>query len=118
DGFITNADLHEIDVTGPVAKHLGAVRRDLTGDAVLLERKYEAAQLLPWRTRGIATLESCISPKLAKGGMREPSRMSPADTNNWFVRSMLLRQPGDEWSSFDPLPFPMAHRTNADHVLL
>lgn len=49
--------------------------------------------------------------------MREPSRMSPVDTNNWFVRAMLLRQPEDEWSSFDPLPFPTAHRTNADHVL-
>jgi hypothetical protein len=29
---------------------------------------------------------------------------------------MLLWRPGDKWSSNDPLPFPAAHRANADHV--
>jgi hypothetical protein len=119
DGFITNAHLHEVDISGPVAKYLGAVRHSLTGNAAFLEQKCEVAQLLPWRTRGIATLkhDPATSPKLARGGMREPSRMSPVDTNEWFARSMLLRQAGDKWSSRDPLPFPTAHRTNADHVL-
>jgi hypothetical protein len=48
--------------------------------------------------------------------MREPSRMSLDDANNWFAQRMLLRQPGDKWSSRDPLLFPTAHRANADHV--
>jgi hypothetical protein len=48
--------------------------------------------------------------------MREPERMSPDKANDWFARKMLLRQPGDKWSIKEPLPFPDAHRSNADHV--
>jgi len=118
DAFITNAEIGEIDTGGQVATFLAEVKGHLTGDATLLETKFKARQLLPWRTRGVATLKygNGAKPKLARGGMREPSRMSLDDANDWFVQKMLLRQPGDAWSSHDPLPFPFAHRTNADHV--
>jgi hypothetical protein len=108
DGFLTNARLDEIDQTGPVAALLAAVRRDPTGNATLLEPKYEVTQLLPWRTRGVATLKRRADalPKLARGGMREPGRMSLEEANDWFARAMLTRQPADQWSSDDPLPFP------------
>jgi hypothetical protein len=117
DALITNATLDEIAVTGPVGTFLSKVKEQLTGDQSLLEMKFAARQLLPWRTRGVATLlrTGDREPKLARGGMREPSRMS-LDANDWFVRSMLLRRPGDKWSILEPLPFPEAHRSNADHV--
>jgi hypothetical protein len=119
DGFITNALIDEVDMTGPVASHFIAVRRSLNDKATLLESKYGARRLLPWRTRGIATLKRSpgLVVKLARGGMREPGRMSHDEANDWFAPIMLLRQPGDRWSSDDPLPFPEAHRSNADHVL-
>jgi hypothetical protein len=118
DALITNAEIDEIDIGGQVATFLAEVKRRLTGDPTLLETKFEARQLLTWRTRGVATLKysNGAKPKLARGGMREPSRMSLDDANDWFATRMLLRQPGDMWSSHDPLPFPLAHRTNADHV--
>jgi hypothetical protein len=66
DGFITNAPLFDICMDGPVASYLTAVRSGLTKtpmtqllygtDRGLLEIKFEAARLLPWRTRGVATL--------------------------------------------------------------
>jgi hypothetical protein len=118
DAFITNAETCELSTSGPVATLLSGVKRDLTGDPALLETKFEARQLLPWRTRGVATLKFSdgAKPKLARGGMREPKNMSLIEANDWFAQRMLLRQPGDRWSSRDPLPFPTAHRANADHV--
>jgi hypothetical protein len=66
DGFITNAPLSDIGMDGPVATHLVGVRSSLTQVPMrqdlydtgrgLLEVKYKAARLLPWRTRGVATL--------------------------------------------------------------
>jgi hypothetical protein len=116
--LITNAEIDEINVGGQVATFLAEVKRQLTGDPTLLETKFEVHQLLPWRTRGVATLKRSNSakPKLARCGMREPGRMSLDDANDWFVTKMLLRQPGDTWPSRGPLPFPFAHRNNADHV--
>jgi hypothetical protein len=118
DAFITNAEIGEIDTSGPMATYLSAIKQDLTGDPTLLETKFTARQLLPWRTRGVATLKTIDGdkPKLARGGMREPRRMSLDDANDWFAQKMLLRRPGDKWSSLDPLPFPTAHRANAEHV--
>jgi hypothetical protein len=119
DAFITNAEISELDMRGPVATLLSRIKQGLTGDPALLETKFEARQLLPWRTRGIATLmksNDSSKPKLARGGMREPGRMSLDDANVWFAQRMLYRQPNDKWSSRDPLPFPAAHRTNADLV--
>jgi hypothetical protein len=118
DAFITNAEIGEIDASGPVATFLSRVKQQITSDPTLLEMKFEARQLLPWRTRGVATLRKHgdSKPKLARGGMREPGRMSLDDANDWFVRSMLLRQQGDKWAILEPQPFPAAHRANADHA--
>ena len=88
-------------MSGPVAMLLSRVKQDLTGDPALLETKFEARQLLPWRTRGVATLKDTdgAKPKLARGGMREPRGMSLDEANVWFAQRMLQRQPGDKWSS-------------------
>jgi hypothetical protein len=117
DGFVTNSPLADIGMDGPVATCLIGVRSDLTQapltqslydtDRGLLEIKYEAARLLPWRTRGIATLtrewdfgrepnrvsdpNNTPKRKLARGGMREPAGVK--DGNAWFVRTALTRGP-------------------------
>jgi hypothetical protein len=139
DGFVTNAPLSDIGMDGPVATHLVGVRSSLTQVPMrqdlydagrgLLEVKYEAARLLPWRTRGVATLsrdwdfgrkhehqldpKKAPKPKLARAGMREPA--GTKDGNAWFVRAALTRKPGQKYTSREPLPFPVAHRKAADH---
>jgi hypothetical protein len=139
DGFITNAPLSDICMDWPVATFLTGVRSRLTeepmtqcrydSDRGLLEIKYEAARLLPWRTRGVATLtrewdfgrkpgpqldpKKAPKPKLARAGMREPA--GTKDANAWFVRTALTREPGQKYTSKEPLPFPVAHRRSADH---
>jgi hypothetical protein len=139
DGFITNAPLCDLCIEGPVAGHLAEVRRSLTQTPLtqelydtgrgLLEIKYQVPRLLPWRTRGVATLtdqwdfgcgpdatagkEDPIKPKLARGGMREPAGTN--DANAWFIRAALIREPGQKYKSHEPLPFPVAHRNSADH---
>jgi hypothetical protein len=45
--------------------------------------------------------------------MREPA--GTQDANAWFVRTALTREPGQKYTSKEPLPFPVAHRKNADH---
>ena len=45
--------------------------------------------------------------------MREPQ--GTKDANAWFVRTALTREPGQKYTSREPLPFPVAHRNSADH---
>jgi hypothetical protein len=139
DGFVTNAPISDIGMDGPVATHLVGVRCSLTQVPMrqdlydtgrgLLEVKYEVARLLPWRTRGVATLsrdwdfgrkpepqldpKKAPKPKLARAGMREPP--GTKDGNAWFVRAALTREPGQKYTSKEPLPFPVAHQRSADH---
>ena len=138
DGFITNAPLADIGMDGPVATYLAGVRSSLT-QAPLTQFLYDAGRdtgnqirvprLLPWRTRGVATLtgewnngrepkpvgdpNTAPKRKLARGGMREPA--GTKDGNAWFVRTALTRDPGQKYASKEPLPFPVAHRNSADH---
>jgi hypothetical protein len=113
DGFITNCPLAEISMAGPVAQHLSQVRTSLDGPA-LFEPKDVVDQLIPWRTRGVATLQTHANgkPKLAMAGMRAPDGVT--DRNAWFVESMLTRKHGDTYLSSEPLSFSDAHKTNAD----
>jgi hypothetical protein len=116
DAFITDAMIEDIDMSGPACRALAEARQRLTGSDGLIEAKYGARQLLPWRTRGIATLKPHpnFQPKLARGGMREPNVCE--DPNGWFVRAMLLRKLGDRWSLPEPPPFRTTHLNNADFV--
>src|SRR6516225_11297725 len=45
--------------------------------------------------------------------MREPA--GTKDANGWFVQAALTREPGQKFTSKEPLPFPIAHRKSADH---
>ncbi len=129
DAFITNAPLSGLDFSGPVARYMSMVRARLITEpesvgarigADLLEQKYVARQLLPWRNKGVATIKPAVGvdgeelkPKLAQGGMRAAE--DAPDQNAWFCRTMLDRRYETTWESREPLPFPLAHQYDADH---
>ncbi|MCZ6576635.1 MAG: hypothetical protein O6950_09365 [Gammaproteobacteria bacterium] len=116
DALMTNAALHELDQSGPLCTLFGDLRERLTGERQILETKYHVAQLLPWKARGVATLKTVDGgkPKLARGGVRVPRGVD--SSNDWMVEKFLNRRPGDTWETEQPLSFPKAHETNADHV--
>jgi hypothetical protein len=147
DGFLTNASMAEISLDGPTAWFMIEVRGRLDGknnviDALrrkgsgIIEQKYEVPRVLPWRTRGVATLvgwdwipgpdewkggRSFVpitepwtgKPKLAMSGMRAPDNAK--DRNEWFVGACLTREPGFKYPSREFPSFPLAHRLNLDH---
>jgi hypothetical protein len=123
DSIITNCPLAEIPMTGPAATHLRRVRKrlarlDASGrtKADLLDVKSRTAQLLSWRTRGIATLEPIPGEqiKLAKGGMKVPA-LGLAAQNEWLARAVLTSPARAKFTTEDPLHFTVAHRKAADH---
>ncbi len=140
DSIITNARKDEIDLTGPMCTFMSTVKNQLKGDPnlleiksetsqlvplgdgvsddpVILEAKSETLQLLPWRTRGITTIKpQGPKAKLAQGGVQAPKGVPYEKLGDWFVRTMLTRQPGDKWTCWRPMDFPAAHRKNADYV--
>jgi hypothetical protein len=123
DSIITNCPLAEIPLTGPVARYLREVRKRLASfdqsgrtKAELLDVKSHTAQLLSWRTRGIATLEAIPGEplKMAKGGIKVEAHGAVAQ-NAWLVEKFLTSKPLEKFSSTNPLPFTTAHRQAADH---
>jgi DNA polymerase type B, organellar and viral len=123
DSIITNCPLAEIPLTGPVARYLRGVRKrfaalDQSGrtKTELLDVKSHTAQLLSWRTRGIATLQPIAGEpiKLAKGGMKVEAQGTDAQ-NAWLVERFLTSKPLEKFPSTNPLPFTTAHRKAADH---
>ena len=78
--------------------------------------KSRTAQLLSWRTRGIATLEAIPGEpiKLARGGIKVEAPGLPAQ-NDWLVEKFLTSKPLEKFPSTSPLPFTAAHRAAADH---
>jgi hypothetical protein len=123
DSIITNCPLAEVPLSGPVARYLRGVRRRLAAldqsgrtKAELLDVKSHTAQLLSWRTRGIATLEAIPNEplKLAKGGIKVEAQ-GPVAQNAWLVEKFLTSKPLEKFPSTNPLPFTTAHRQAADH---
>jgi hypothetical protein len=73
---------------------MGLLTELQSGNPEILEEKYSGRQLVPWRTRGIATaIPSNNKPKLAKGGMQTPKGVS--DPNAFMLRLMMTRKPDD-----------------------
>jgi hypothetical protein len=122
DSIVTNCQFSEVNLTGSVASYMIRVAEELEGRANhepgrgILEQKSETSRLLPWRTRGIATLSYEKDYKLARAGMRAPRGVYKAAENAWFVCAMANRYPGMKYTSSEPPSFPHAHRLSADHV--
>ena len=124
DSIITDCPLEEIPLTGPAAQIMGQARKRLADldssgrtRADLLGVKSRTAQLLSWRTRGIATLKPIPGEKikLAHSGLRAPDDViGEAARDDWFVKAVLTLPPLAPIETKEPMPFPKAHRAAAD----
>jgi hypothetical protein len=111
DGFITDTTDEEIVAaqTGPLAQLFMKAREDVTGKAIILEKKHSVRQLLGWQTRGQATLKpGTPNPNdpnhhivLARGGIATPDENeNDAELDNDFiVRTFFERTPTSSISS-------------------
>jgi hypothetical protein len=94
DGFLTNAELSEIDLAGPACNRFRDHfhRMDPTGGDIL-ELKHQATQLVAMKTRGQLTLVPFNgSPTVtAKAGVKTPKGVN---ANDYMVDLYLRRIPG------------------------
>ena len=97
DGFLTNAELDEIDLSGVICRRF----RDLyhridPSKGEVLELKHQAKQLIGAKTRAQYTVieSEGYEPILAKGGVK----VDPTITNQsaYMVNKYLTRKPGDK----------------------
>ncbi|TOK53551.1 hypothetical protein [Vibrio parahaemolyticus] len=97
DGFLTNAELHEIDLKGPICQRFRELyhRIDPTGGEVL-ELKHQAKQLIGAKTRAQYTVieSEGFEPVLAKGGVKVDPTIT--DQSAYMVNKYLTRKPGDK----------------------
>ncbi|HHC7250020.1 TPA: hypothetical protein ACN380_003768 [Vibrio parahaemolyticus] len=97
DGFLTNAELHEIDLKGPICQRFRELyhRIDPTGGEVL-ELKHQAKQLIGAKTRAQYTVieSEGFEPILAKGGVKVDPMVT--DQSAYMVNKYLTRKPGDK----------------------
>ncbi|HHG3266348.1 TPA: hypothetical protein ACPVX8_004114 [Vibrio parahaemolyticus] len=97
DGFLTNAELHEIDLKGPICQRFRELyhRIDPTGGEVL-ELKHQAKQLIGAKTRAQYTVieSEGFEPILAKGGVKVDPTIT--DQSAYMVNKYLTRKPGDK----------------------
>jgi hypothetical protein len=92
DGFLTNASSTEIADAqqGNICLRFAAARRELTGNAGILEEKHNARKLVGWRTRGQATLKAGDGQKsepivLARAGIKPPLHLSETREHNDYI---------------------------------
>ncbi|EGS6763782.1 hypothetical protein ABWK96_004015 [Vibrio parahaemolyticus] len=97
DGFLTNAELHEIDLKGPICQRFRELyhRIDPTGGEVL-ELKHQAKQLIGAKTRAQYTVieSEGFEPILAKGSVKVDPMVT--DQSAYMVNKYLTRKPGDK----------------------
>ncbi|MCG3864476.1 MULTISPECIES: hypothetical protein [unclassified Photobacterium] len=94
DGFLTNADIAEIELTGPICNRFREhfYRMDPTGGAIL-ELKHRARQIVAIKTRGqLTTMPYEGYPVVtAKAGVKTPRGIN---ANDYMVDLYLHRVPG------------------------
>lgn len=96
DGFLTNARMDELDLTGPMSRRYQALCDRVAPGSAMLERKHRVRQLIPFKTRGQMTAEQYENEPvvLAKAGVSPP--VSKAEHNAYMVQLFLNRKPGDK----------------------
>ncbi|OZS41527.1 DNA polymerase [Photobacterium sanguinicancri] len=97
DGFLTNAKLDEIDLSGPICQRFRDLyhRIDPNGGEIL-ELKHKAKQLIGAKTRAQYTVieSEGYEPVLAKGGVKVDPMV--ADQSAYMVDMYLSRKAGDK----------------------
>lgn len=94
DGFLTDATLDEIDLTGQLCQRFDAAYKAINpDDGAILEAKHAVRQLIAIKTRGQLTVEKLdgYEPVLARAGVQVPFGV---DANQYMVDLYLQRTPG------------------------
>jgi len=94
DGFLTDATLDEIDLTGQLCQRFDAAYKAINpDDGAILEVKHAVRQLIAIKTRGQLTFEGLEGhqPVLARAGVQVPFGV---DANQYMVDLYLKRKPG------------------------
>jgi len=100
DGFLTNATLDEVDLSGPLCQRfLEKLKLIDPSSTCILELKHAARQLLVIKTRGQITVERLgdESPVTAKANVQVPRHVP--DANDYMVELYLNRQIGQTFES-------------------
>lgn len=118
DGFITDAELSELDLTGPMAIRYQTLCDRVAPGTKMLEMKHKVRQLVAVKTRGQITAVPFEGEKpiLAKAGV---SPSVPADQHNGFMLELFLnRVPGQRTMSKPFTSIREQWRNNTDVVRL
>ena len=95
DGFITNAEYSELNLTGPMAIRFQALCERVSPNSRMLELKHRVRQVVAMKTRGQITGLAYDDDDLilAKCGVSPPSGTENA--NDYMLQLFLNRQAGD-----------------------
>ncbi len=118
DGFITDAELSELDLSGPMALRYQALCERVAPGTLMLEMKHKVRQLVAVKTRGQITAVPYEGEKsiLAKAGV---SPSVPADQHNGFMLDLFLnRIPAQRTTSKPFTSIREQWRNNTDVVRL
>ncbi|WP_076591797.1 hypothetical protein [Herminiimonas arsenitoxidans] len=118
DGFITDAELSELDLTGPMAIRYQSLCDRVAPGTKMLEMKHKVRQLVAVKTRGQITAVPFEGEKpiLAKAGV---SPSVPTDQHNSFMLDLFLnRKPGQTTMSKPFTSIREQWRKNTDVVRL
>lgn len=100
DGFLTDATLDELDLSGPLSQRFLQMLKLIDPDSdTILELKHGAAQIVAMKTRGqvSAELVNYLSPVTAKANVQIPRDVT--DPNDHMVNLYLDRTAGQTFTS-------------------
>lgn len=99
DGFLTDAPLDQIVLSGPIARRYQSLCDRVAPNSRMLEIKHHVCQLIPFKTRGqMTSVDFEGGPVvLAKAGISPP--LEKGMHNNYIVNLFLSRQPGEKTES-------------------
>ncbi|MDD2933762.1 MAG: DNA polymerase [Methylotenera sp.] len=116
DGFITDADLSELDLSGPMAQRFQVLCNRVASDSPMLERKHRVRQIVAMKTRGqITGLTYDDEPLvLAKAGV---SPNVPVAEHNDYMLNLFINRQADDMTQTRPFtPIRDQWIKNADVV--
>lgn len=118
DGFITDADETELDLSGPMAQRFQMLCERVAPNTEMLERKHVVKQLIAMKTRGqLTTIPFGEEPIiLAKAGVSP--QVDKEQHGDFMVQLFLNRKPGDKTITKPFTPFREQWVKDADVVRL
>ena len=102
DGFLTNAELNSIK-QGSLSKRFISLRENAVNSSGILEQKHVAQEVVPFKTRGCATLKAFEEqePILAKAGVQPPVSK---EQHNEYMLKLYFNRFGGQTHSYKRFP--------------